>query len=141
MLSWLIKKTPFKKVTPINWLDLVPEEPSFEQFDEAWIKIFDYKFEECEVNVIGDVSFQVKTSNSSCFHGGFGEHIYEPTLKDPDDIYYEGCGCTWGTDLNGIRYHKVDETTGLPVKFNEVKSVEIIRRYIKQNRHILLNQL
>lgn len=30
-----------------------------------------------------------------------------PNLKDPSEIYYSGCGCTWGEDLDGKRYYKL----------------------------------
>lgn len=29
-----------------------------------------------------------------------------PRLENKDDIYYSGCGTTWGTDLDGNRYWK-----------------------------------
>lgn len=30
-----------------------------------------------------------------------------PRLQNEDDLYYSGCGCTWGTDLDGVRYWKL----------------------------------
>ena len=34
------------------------------------------------------------------------EHTDNPRLKNQNDLYYDGCGCTWGTDLDGKRYWK-----------------------------------
>jgi len=31
----------------------------------------------------------------------------EPVLNNPNDIYYEGYGCTWDIDKNGKRYWKI----------------------------------
>lgn len=35
------------------------------------------------------------------------EWVDEPRLDDPEDKYYSGRGCTWGTDLDGNKYHKL----------------------------------
>lgn len=34
------------------------------------------------------------------------EYTDNPRLKNKDDLYYDGCGCTWGEDLDGKRYWK-----------------------------------
>jgi hypothetical protein len=34
-------------------------------------------------------------------------HTKTPRLKNPDDLYWDGRGCSWGTDLDGKRYDKV----------------------------------
>jgi hypothetical protein len=34
------------------------------------------------------------------------EYTDNPRLKNQDDLYYTGCGCTWDTDLDGIRFWK-----------------------------------
>lgn len=34
------------------------------------------------------------------------EYTDNPRLKNEDDLYYTGYGCTWGIDLDGKRYWK-----------------------------------
>ncbi len=48
-----------------------------------------------------------KEGNAVIFDGSSGcEYADNPRLKNKDDLYYEGCGCTWGIDLDGKRYWK-----------------------------------
>jgi len=48
--------------------------------------------------------------NSIHFDGSKGVNYTDtPILKDPKDIYYIGCGCTWGIDDVGDRYWKLDK--------------------------------
>lgn len=35
-----------------------------------------------------------------------------PNLKNKEDLYYSGCGCTWDIDLDGNRYYKLNRKTG-----------------------------
>lgn len=32
------------------------------------------------------------------------DYTDNPRLEKDDDLYYTGCGCTWGTDLDNKRY-------------------------------------
>ena len=49
-----------------------------------------------------------RIGNTIVFDGSKGyDYIDNPKLNKPNDIYYEGCGCTWDTDLNGERYWKL----------------------------------
>ena len=34
------------------------------------------------------------------------QYTDNPRLNNPNDLYYEGIGCTWSIDLDGIRYWK-----------------------------------
>ena len=36
------------------------------------------------------------------------KYIKNPRLSNPEDIYYQG-GCTWGIDLDGKRYYKIEK--------------------------------
>lgn len=71
---------------------LLPKEQSKEK---EYAEIFGQK---CEVK---------RDFNSLIFDGSTGcEYVDNPKLNNPDDIYYDGCGCTWGTDLDGKRFWK-----------------------------------
>jgi hypothetical protein len=66
------------------------------------------KTEPIEVTEVFDGKCSVKREgNSIIFDGSYGqEYTDNPRLKNPDDLYYTGCGCTWDTDLDGIRFWK-----------------------------------
>lgn len=53
------------------------------------------------------------------------EYTETPHLYDPNEIYYIGCGVTWGEDLDGNRYHKIDPP-GNP--FNIFNKLRALRR-------------
>ena len=121
-----------------NWKRNITFEPTFEDFNSAWHIVFGYNFNECTVFGVEtgiNTGFSVKTPKGAHTHGGFGYHIENPRLEKPDDIYYEGCGCTWNTDLDGVRYHKLNRATGLPVYYKKVCAIEIIRRFIANNQN------
>lgn len=131
---------------PVSWKQYVPEDPTFQQFDEAWEFIFGDRFSHSEVMGVSEdelnTNINVKTKNKATLHGGFGYHTEEPLLLNEEDLYYGGSGCPWAHDLEGVRYHKVDPRTGLPPQSDEDDSVgegdglkeaiavETIRRYI-----------
>lgn len=48
-----------------------------------------------------------REGNAIIFDGSIGvEYVDNPRLKNEDDIFYIGCGCTFDTDLDGKRYWK-----------------------------------
>lgn len=55
---------------------------------------------ECEVRREGNAVIYDGSMRNSI------EYVDNPVLKNPDDIYYSGCGTTWGKDDNGDRYWK-----------------------------------
>jgi hypothetical protein len=124
--------------TGTNWKRDIKLEPTYEDFDNAWRTVFEYSFNECTVLGVEsgiNTGFTVQTPKGMCKHGGFGDHIENPRLNNHSEIYYEGCGCTWDTDLDGVRYHKLDKNTNMPVYFEEACAVEVIRRYIANNQN------
>lgn len=135
-----IKSTTKQKTIDMNWKRDIKTEPTYEDFNNAWREIFGYRFEDCSVVGIENgenTGFSVATPKGMHCHGGFGEHTENPQLDSFDEIYYSGCGCTWDTDLNGVRYHKLDKNTGMPVMYKEACDCEIVRRYIINNKQSL----
>lgn len=63
---------------------------------------------EVEMGEIFGQTCQIKREgNVIIFDGRVGcEYTDNPRLKNPDDLYYSGCGCTWDTDLDGKIYWK-----------------------------------
>lgn len=66
------------------------------------------KEKEVEMGEIFGQPCQIKREgNAIIFDGSVGcEYTDNPRLKNPDDLYYSGCGCTWDIDLDGKRYWK-----------------------------------
>lgn len=66
------------------------------------------KEKEVEMGEIFGQPCQIKREgNAIIFDGSVGcEYTDNPRLKNQDDLYYSGCGCTWDTDLDGKRYWK-----------------------------------
>ena len=127
-----------------NWKRGIKLEPNYEDFNNAWHTIFEYSFNDCTVRSVKSIINKVvivETPKGRYLHGGFGEYIENPRLEKSDDIYYEGYGCTWGIDLDGVRYHKLDKNTGMPVYFEEACAMEVIRRYIANNKNIFFTDL
>lgn len=59
------------------------------------------------VEFLGSSCTITKEGNAIIIDGSAGfEYIDNPRLENRDDLYYEGCGCTWGIDLDGNRYWK-----------------------------------
>jgi len=120
-----------------DWKDGIPLSPTEEEFRRAWIQLFQYPPEECEIlSIINDpestnVGFHLRTPGGELLHGGFVEYTESPLLEDPKDLYYSGSGCTWGIDEQNRRYHLLDKKTLRPVS-EEAVSQEILRRYIYQ---------
>jgi len=126
--------------TPKLWMHMIPEVPTYDEYVEAFIDIFKYHPDDCSITkggIFGMSGLSVRTPNGVHLHGGLGKKpIYtdHPVLSKYNDIYYEGCGCTWGEDDNGVRYYKLDKRTGLPTDWKNTKSNEIVRRYLNKNK-------
>ncbi|MEE9374512.1 MAG: hypothetical protein V3V00_15765 [Saprospiraceae bacterium] len=117
----------------LNWKKDIVTNPTYDDFNKAWNVVFGYDFKKCTVE--GSVfGLAIRTPGGLTVHGGFGFYTQTPRLENPDDIYYEGCGCDWDTDLEGNRYHKLDRSTGLP-ESKEAYPFEIIKRYIGNNKY------
>ena len=121
-------------VTKYKWKHHVKDNPSYDDFKDSWRVVFDCGINEC-ININANFSdtntgFTLTTPKGLISHGGFGEHTETPRLENTSDIIYSGCGCTWGTDLDGIRYYEIDKSTKLPYRFESAKAIETIRRYI-----------
>ena len=66
------------------------------------------KEKEIEKGEIFGQPCQIKREgNAIIFDGSAGcDYTDNPRLKNQDDLYYTGYGCTWGTDLDGKRFWK-----------------------------------
>lgn len=120
-----------------SWKQNIPSNPTYEDFNNAWMIVFGYNFNDCVVHSVENgvnTGFTVETPKGICMNGGFGNHTETPNIQDPDDIYYSGRGCTWGIDMDDVRYHKLDKATNMPVYFEEACAAEIVRRYITNNQ-------
>lgn len=110
-----------------------PLTPTEDDFNESWTEIFGYPFDECTVSGgfhdSANTGFSVNTPKGSHIHGGFGEHNENPRVEKDEDLYYSGCGCTWDTDLDGLRYDLLDKATGKPYN-GDGYHLEVIRRYV-----------
>jgi hypothetical protein len=125
----------FQKKTPQVrcYTELIPEFPTYDQFNRAWERIFDYPFEQCEVvshySDENNCGFNVKTPTTHHSNGGFGYHTPYPVLKPDQDLYYDGPGPTWSTDANGDRFYYLDKKTGLPYDVEYVVAMQTVRNY------------
>lgn len=134
--------TPFDKTLfdyP-QWMQEVPEHPTPDQFYAAWHDVFGADFNDCLVSY-GEVLFgvnlgvAVRTPNAIVYDGFMDGNFTDcPVLAEDQSFFYEGCGCTWGYDLIGQRYAKVDMKTGQAVDLEMVKrKLVILRSKIFQN--------
>lgn len=137
-----MKLNLFKPKPYLKYKHLIPTNPTEEEFRNAWKVVFGDYPENCEVkNLEGflskcskdNIGFSVMTPCGGMSHGGFGEHTEEPVLHDGQSYYYPDCGCSWGIDANGIRFHLIDRHTKLPVEFRQVKAIETINNYFNTN--------
>lgn len=111
-----------------KWKNLIPDMPTKEQIIQSFRIIF--KCEPSEARIFfKDDDIQVFTTSVYHIHGGFGYHTENPILKNRKDIYYTGCGCTWGVDDDGIRYYKIDKDSNLPYRWREIYAQEILIKY------------
>lgn len=118
---------------PIKWKELIPTNPTQQEFLESWKVVFKHDFFECKVKLFANdlnQGFVVDTPSGSHLNGGFGEHTDSPV--NPKHKWYNS-GCTWATDENGTRYYKASEKTLLPMYWDEVKATQIIRNFLKAN--------
>jgi hypothetical protein len=110
---------------------LIPENVDGEMFQQAWIRVFDCQFNECQLEhavVFDSPGLTIQTPSATIFHGGFIEHVDNPVLAE-DQSFYAYCGCPWGIDLLGQRFYYIDPSTNLPIDWEEVKAKETIMRY------------
>jgi hypothetical protein len=91
------------------------------------------KEKEVEMGEIFGQPCQIKREgNAIIFDGSVGcEYTDNPRLKNQDDFYYSGCGCTWDTDLDGKRYWKryspfVTERDGRSGRYSHLSYGDII---------------
>ena len=67
-------------------------------------------------------------------------YIDIPCLKNKDDIYYVGCGCTWGEDLDGNRYWKLYNSKFIPRgwgsngEYDNLKKGDIVNKNEREKR-------
>ena len=99
----------------------VLESTSLDMADKLWEieKLLTKKRETIIAEIFGSKCEMRKEGNIIIFDGSIGcQYIYNPVLKNEDDLYYSGAGCTWGIDINGSRYWKrhdpcmIDKTLG-----------------------------
>lgn len=63
---------------------------------------------EKEVNKqLADVKHKSKVFEENGNKVKYGYYVENPVLDDPKELYWEGCGPTWGEDKNGNRYRKI----------------------------------
>jgi hypothetical protein len=111
---------------------LIPENPNEGEFQVAWLRSVGVPYHHCEYRVDGNYLFV--TSDTNDRHITDYRHYTEtPTLRTRS-FYYEGCGCTWDTDDNHVRFHKIDEWTGRPVDWEEIYDNGVIFNYLSNQR-------
>ena len=125
-----------EKVLP-KFKHLVPEAPGFMDFERAWRTIFGYVFSDCKVTSTHhdeqNTGFLVKTPDGEgCMHSGFGYHTETPNLKEGQSVFYDGCGCPWDTDADGVRFYLILKGNKTIHDLDEAIAVETIRLYITQ---------
>lgn len=122
-----------------RWKELIPKNPTIEDFKNSWKIVFGYYPNECDLKSIdiseSNIGFTITTPTGTIMHGGFGFHTDEPKLKSWDELYYEG-GITWSRDKEGDRYYFVSKETQLPADWNKVKSIETIKEFMRNNNKL-----
>lgn len=124
------------KKEPLKWKSLIDQNPSEDDFKESWKRIFEFYPKDCvlvEVESGFNCGFTVLTPTTKMSHGGFGEHTETPVLTK-ESVWHNG-GISWGVDDNGTRFYYINKRTLLPVRWEQVKAIEIIKRYIVNNQH------
>jgi hypothetical protein len=120
-----------------KWTQQIPIETSKWEFQSAWYDLFNAIYQDCKVeygeqklmgNALG-AGLSIYTPNKAIMIGSFGVFTDEPVLSEEQTFYYEGAGCTWGIDLIGQRFWRIDPATMLPVDWTEAQNWEIIKRY------------
>ncbi len=122
---------------------LIPENPNEGEFHIAWLRSVGTPYHHCDYVMNGNYLYITSDDNSRHrvvarldirFHLTDYRHYTEtPTLRTRS-FYYEGSGCTWDTDDNGVRFHKIDKWTGLPVYWEEIYNVGVIFNYLNNQR-------
>lgn len=110
-----------------KWKHLIPESLTADQFNEAWVNYFGYRFDECAVerNPGGLIIF---TPNEIIMSGGFVDHTETPLLAE-DQTFYSYGGCDWCVDQLGDRFYFINPETNLPLNWDKVRALHTIMRY------------
>lgn len=120
----------------VGWKSLIQENPNEQDFREAWKIIFEFYPEDCRLlsgfSDDRNTGFEVRTPKGVYYHAGFGFHTDEPVLSNKS-VWFDGRGCNWGVDDNGDRFYYLNKQTKLPDDWKDAKSIEIIKRFIKNN--------
>lgn len=112
-----------------KWKHLIP--PITEELLlSSFRTVFECDPSDAEITVAAE-EIMIKTKKKTILHGGFGYHTDQPKLKDYEDIYHRGAGCSWGVDDDGVRYYYLDRSTGMPKDWDEVVAIEVVYRYIQ----------
>lgn len=128
-----------------KWKQMIPENPTHEEFEKAWIDNFEFPFNECRIRY-GETTFAgnslgtgltIHTPNGVIFHGGFGCYTDEPVLSEEDIFFYQG-GCDWGIDMIGQKYYRIDAETMMPKNWAENRNNEIITRHLIRNGDLII---
>jgi hypothetical protein len=121
---------------PIEWVSGLNLNPTFEQYRDALKRM----------GLDPDTTKIEPTNWGTTFQDGKGYGIGHggivsdwqipsiPNLPERDEIYYD-CGCTWGVDLDGNRYHKIRKGTNVPYKFGELIDQFIIMAWLYPKEH------
>lgn len=126
-----------------KWRHLIPEEPSEDDFNSAWVQEFEYPYSDCHVEY-GEQSFYgnslgsghtIHTPKGVIFHGGLCDYIDDPVLSEDETFYYTGAGCGWASDILGQRYLKIDPKSLMPVDWDSWRNKLIICRYLIHKSH------
>jgi len=109
---------------------LIPDEPTEGAFLHAWLYLYDYHYDECQVTHFDhgrNAGIHVlKPDGSSVSDSGYLYHTEEPVTDD--HFFYNG-GCPWSIDDEGNRYYLIDRHTMLPQNWEYVLAHEIVNNY------------
>jgi hypothetical protein len=125
-----------KKIRQILFNDKLDTADKLIEIEQALPKLT--KAETQTAVVFGSLCEVRHEGNDVIFDGSkFAKYVDNPVLDNPDDIYYQ-CGCTWGVDKNGDRYHKKYHTIKSPHKYGYLSHGDIIdekariKQYVKE---------
>lgn len=70
-------------------------------------KLYQESPDEGITELFGNTCKVTRVGNTTIYDGSYGQnYVDNPVLKNPNDIFYTGCGATWDVDDNGNRYWK-----------------------------------
>jgi hypothetical protein len=121
---------------------LAPENPTEQQFCDAWKTIFDSPPSQCLIVGAWHDSrndpLTVLTPSEKIVRGGLGFHTEEPDLEPDQSFIYSGYGCPWSTDKNGDRFYLVDRQSFQIMHLQDAIAVLTIQRGFARHRHLLI---